>query len=199
MTWKIIVGSCVERMRTLPEASVHAIVTDPPYGLEFMGKDWDRLDAWRDGGGFSRPGIGDRPTAWTSYGGETANPSCRTCGGRARGARKCACPEPDWHVRGEDYHPGQGDRARARRMQDWHEAWAREALRVLRPGGHLLAFGGTRTYHRLACAVEDAGFEIRDSILSISGGGDANTDPSSGHLAWLYGSGRSLPEVAGRQ
>lgn len=56
-------------------------------------------------------------------------------------------------------------------MQKWHEAWAREALRVLKPGGHLLAFGGTRTYHRLACAIEDAGFEIRDSLL------------------WLYGSG----------
>ncbi len=49
--------------------------------------------------------------------------------------------------------------------------WATEALRVLKPGGHLLAFGGTRTYHRLACAVEDAGFEIRDSVI------------------WLYGSG----------
>jgi DNA modification methylase len=50
------------------------------------------------------------------------------------------------------------------------ETW-REALRILKPGGHLLAFGGTRTYHRLACAVEDAGFEIRDSLI------------------WLYGSG----------
>ncbi|NBW17826.1 MAG: site-specific DNA-methyltransferase [Caulobacteraceae bacterium] len=50
------------------------------------------------------------------------------------------------------------------------DLWA-ECLRVLKPGGHLLAFGGTRTWHRLACAVEDAGFEIRDSI------------------AWLYGSG----------
>jgi DNA modification methylase len=46
-----------------------------------------------------------------------------------------------------------------------------EVLRVLKPGGHLLAFGGTRTYHRMACAIEDAGFEIRDSIH------------------WLYGSG----------
>jgi len=46
-----------------------------------------------------------------------------------------------------------------------------ECLRVLKPGGHLLAFGGTRTYHRMACAIEDAGFEIRDSIH------------------WLYGSG----------
>src|SRR5208337_3179496 len=50
------------------------------------------------------------------------------------------------------------------------ETWA-EALRVLRPGGHMVAFGGTRTYHRLVCAIEDAGFEIRDS------------------LAWIYGSG----------
>jgi site-specific DNA-methyltransferase (adenine-specific) len=48
--------------------------------------------------------------------------------------------------------------------------WA-ECLRVLKPGGHLLSFGGTRTYHRMACAVEDAGFEIRDMIQ------------------WLYGSG----------
>jgi hypothetical protein len=56
-------------------------------------------------------------------------------------------------------------------MQAWHETWAREALRVLKPGGHLLAFGGTRTYHRLACAIEDAGFEIRDC------------------LSWMYGSG----------
>jgi site-specific DNA-methyltransferase (adenine-specific) len=50
------------------------------------------------------------------------------------------------------------------------ELW-RECLRVLKPGGHLLAFGGTRTWHRLAVAIEDAGFEIRDNI------------------AWLYGSG----------
>jgi DNA modification methylase len=56
-------------------------------------------------------------------------------------------------------------------FQDWCRLWATEALRVLRPGGHLLAFGGTRTWHRLAVAVEDAGFEIRDSI------------------AWLYGQG----------
>jgi DNA modification methylase len=56
-------------------------------------------------------------------------------------------------------------------FQDWCRLWATECLRVLKPGGHMLAFGGTRTWHRLACAIEDAGFEIRDSI------------------AWLYGSG----------
>lgn len=43
------------------------------------------------------------------------------------------------------------------------EFW-RAVLRVLKPGGHLLAFGGTRTYHRMACAIEDAGFEVRDSL-----------------------------------
>jgi site-specific DNA-methyltransferase (adenine-specific) len=90
-------GDCIDVMRTLPDNSVDSIVTDPPYGLGFMGKAWDALP------------------------------------------------------------PG--------------EDWARECLRVLKPGGHLLAFGGTRTWHRLAVAVEDAGFEIRDSI------------------AWMYGSG----------
>lgn len=50
------------------------------------------------------------------------------------------------------------------------ERW-REVLRVLKPGGHLLAFGGTRTYHRMTCAIEDAGFEIRDSIHWVYGSG----------------------------
>jgi site-specific DNA-methyltransferase (adenine-specific) len=58
------------------------------------------------------------------------------------------------------------------------ETWA-EVLRVLKPGGHLVAFSGTRTYHRMAVAIEDAGFEIRDMI------------------AWHYGSG--FPEVARHQ
>jgi len=68
------------------------------------------------------------------------------------------------------------------------ELW-KHCLRVLKPGGHLLAFGGTRTWHRLACAVEDAGFEIRDTI------------------SWLYGSGfpksldvsKAIDKAAGAQ
>jgi DNA modification methylase len=56
-------------------------------------------------------------------------------------------------------------------FQQWAQAWATEALRVLKPGGYLLAFGGTRTYHRLVCGLEDAGFVIKDT------------------LCWLYGSG----------
>jgi len=100
----LLIGDCIEQMKTLEADSVDAIVTDPPYGLEFMGKEWD---------GFGTP-LG---------------------------------------------------------FQTWSEQWAREALRVLKPGGHLLAFGGTRMYHRLAAGIEDAGFEIRDTLM------------------WLYGSG----------
>jgi hypothetical protein len=54
---------------------------------------------------------------------------------------------------------------------EWCETWAREAYRVLKPGGHLLAFGGTRTSHRLACGIEDAGFELRDAITWLYGQG----------------------------
>jgi DNA modification methylase len=134
--WGIVEGDCVEAMRAMPECSVDAVVCDPPYGLEFMGKQWDA--PWRTGDGFRRsrnPADVGRDDAF----------------GRAS-------------ARAPEYRAGLG-------FQQWCEAWAREALRVLKPGGHLLAFGGTRTYHRLACAVEDAGFEIRDC------------------LAWLYGSG----------
>ena len=90
-------GDCREILQTLPDDSVDAVVTDPPYGLAFMGKRWD----------YDVPSI---------------------------------------------------------------EVWA-ECLRILKPGGHLLAFAGTRTQHRMAVRIEDAGFEIRDQI------------------GWLYGSG----------
>ena len=94
---ELLHGDCLERLRELPDCSVDACVTDPPYGLSFMGKAWDY----------------DVPTV---------------------------------------------------------DVW-REVLRVLKPGGHLLAFAGTRTQHRMAVQIEDAGFEIRDMI------------------AWVYGSG----------
>ena len=50
------------------------------------------------------------------------------------------------------------------------EVW-KEVYRVLKPGAFLLSFGGTRTYHRMACAIEDAGFEIRDQMQWIYGSG----------------------------
>ena len=165
-------GDCLEVMAGIPDGSVDAVVTDPPYGLEFMGREWDA--PWRSGinadAGFSAPGFTDgshrlpRPT----FTGST-NPACRNCGGRQRGRRDgtaiwktCTCESPAFpNVRATEM----------RAFQDWCESWAVECLRVLKPGGHLLAFGGTRTWHRLTCAIEDAGFEVRDSI------------------AWLYGSG----------
>ena len=93
----IICGDCLDVMRGMDAMSIDAIVTDPPYGLGFMGKDWDH-------------GI-----------------------------------------------PG---------VHFWQDA-----IRIAKPGCHLLAFGGTRMFHRLACVIEDAGWEIRDC------------------LGWLYGSG----------
>jgi len=94
---KLITGDCLEVMRGLEDNSVDSVVTDPPYGLSFMGKKWDY----------------DVPS---------------------------------------------------------QEIWE-ECLRVLKPGGYLLSFAGTRTQHRMAVRIEDAGFEIRDMI------------------AWVYGSG----------
>ena len=124
---RVMLGDCIEVLRGMPPASVDAVITDPPYGLEFMGKEWDRLSGkgryqkagvWQDVDGYSPP----------SY-----------VGGFA--------------------------------AQEWHTGWLSEAFRVLKPGGMLFAFGGTRTFHRLACAIEDVGFELRDTLM------------------WLYGSG----------
>jgi DNA modification methylase len=95
----IIQGDCLEKLKELEDNSVDSIVTDPPYGLGFMGKSWDNS------------GIAYNVEMW------------------------------------------------------------KECLRVLKPGGHLLAFGGTRTYHRMASAIEDAGFEVRDMIEWVYGQG----------------------------
>jgi len=94
---RLFEGDCLSVLKVLPDDSVDSIVTDPPYGLSFMGKKWD----------YDVPSV---------------------------------------------------------------EIW-RECLRVLKPGGHLLAFAGSRTYHRLVVNVEDAGFEIRDQIMWIYGSG----------------------------
>lgn len=96
---RILKGDCREQLAKLADCSVDSIVTDPPYELGFMGKQWDAS------------GVAYDATLWA------------------------------------------------------------ECLRVLKPGGHLLAFGGTRTYHRMAVAIEDAGFEVRDSIHWVYGTG----------------------------
>ncbi|MGI5286602.1 DNA-methyltransferase [Nonomuraea polychroma] len=96
----LYVGDCRKQLPlALPDASVDAVVTDPPYELAFMGRSWDAS------------GVAFDPVTW------------------------------------------------------------RECLRVLKPGGHLLTFGGTRTWHRVAVAIEDAGWEIRDTLMWIYGSG----------------------------
>lgn len=99
MSHHIHIGSNLDVLPTLPDNSVDAIVTDPPYELGFMGKSWDST------------GIAYNVDLW------------------------------------------------------------RQCLRVLKPGGHLLAFSGSRTYHRMTCAIEDAGFEVRDQIMWVYGSG----------------------------
>jgi DNA modification methylase len=178
-------GDCIEVMAAMETASIDAIVCDPPYGLEFMGKDWD--SPWRPGdginadAGFSDVGMADgghrlpRP----SFTGST-NPSCLECGGTRRGRRDgtakrrvCVCAEPRFpNVRA----------AEMQAFQAWCGEWAAECLRILKPGGYLLAFGGTRTWHRLTCAIEDAGFEIRDCTADLTG-------QDAPGLIWAYGSG----------
>ena len=148
----------------------HALLTDPPYGMEFMGKKWDGEAGWQAGTGFSKPGIGERQTAWPShtsgndeFGG--ANPTCARCGGRARGKRQCACDAPDWRVKGEKPDPNYGRRrqmlAYERYMRDCFAAF----LPLLHPGAFGMAFASSRGWHRLACAIEDAGYIIHPSIF----------------------------------
>lgn len=186
MRSRLFLGECAARMAGMPEASVGAIVCDPPYGLEFLGKTWDKLD-WQAGGGFAKPGIGARQTAWPSYSATAmhgaANPTCAVCGGRLRGAKKCACPQPHehWKPIGKRRNPENeglpdtmtsGGMARhLDAIATWHQAWLAEAYRVLVPGGVVKAFSGTRTYHRLAAAYAEVGFV------------DINLE------AWGYGSG----------
>jgi DNA modification methylase len=116
-------GDCLEVLRTLPDASVDAVVTDPPYGLAFMGKKWD----------YDVPSV---------------------------------------------------------------EVWA-ECLRVLKPGGHLLAFAGTRTQHRMAVRIEDAGFEIRDMIAWVYGSGFPKSLDVSKAIDKAAGAEREVLGVAG--
>lgn len=93
----VLHGSNLHLLAVVRDNFAHAVVTDPPYGLSFMGRDWDK-----------------------------------------------ALPDP--------------------------RTWS-ECLRVLRPGGHLVAFGAPRLVHRLTCQIEDAGFEIRDQLLWVFGSG----------------------------
>lgn len=118
-------GDCLDVLRTLDGDSIDAIVTDPPYGLAFMGKRWD----------YDVPSV---------------------------------------------------------------EVW-QECLRVLKPGGHLLAFAGTRTQHRMCVRIEDAGFEIRDMIAWVYGSGFPKSHNVSCAIDKAHGHpnrGRAIPTAS---
>jgi len=160
---RITCGDCRDLMKQLPENSVDAIVTDPPYGLEFMGKEWDKLD------GLDSPGYGERPRMTGDHMGK---------GFKAL---------PNYYMAGA-------------KAQTWHGLWAVEALRVLKPGGHALVFGGTRTYHRMVCALEDAGFEIRDTLCWLYGAGFPKSMDVSKAIDKIKGAQREVvgEKVTGR-
>ena len=179
-------GDNVEIMRTyLAPESVDAVVCDPPYGLEFMGKAWDsfRVDdpgtqryrgerAGAQGSAGAEDGAHPaRGTGAVAYGGGTRSKTsrCVGCGKRDQYRNEHACSDTARWVY-EVIDPFAAPPA-SLAFQEWVRTWAAEVYRVLKPGGHLIAFGGTRMFHRAACGIEDAGFEVRDC------------------LSWLYGSG----------
>jgi site-specific DNA-methyltransferase (adenine-specific) len=136
-------GDCIEVMRSLGDSSVDAVVTDPPYGIRFMGKAWDGSD------------IEERHLK--RKGSESHSP-----GAGPNGGHKSIAAEAGKY----DLAP-QAMRA----FQEFSREWAMEAFRVLKPGGHLLSFSSARTYHRMASGIEDAGFELRDQIMWLYGSG----------------------------
>jgi site-specific DNA-methyltransferase (adenine-specific) len=144
----------------MPDNSVDAIVTDPPYGLSFMNKEWD------------------------SYGTDTRQP----------GDEHYVTPDNPFGRSKARY--GYGSRVQ-KSMAAFQLAMTpifKEALRVAKPGAHLLCFGGTRTFHRMACAIEDAGWEIRDCIMWVYGSGFPKSmdvakaiDKSTGYVGEVIG------------
>jgi DNA modification methylase len=171
----LYLGDALEVLREMEPASVDAVVTDPPYGLEFMGSEWDGANGFRRSLNPADAGRDDvfGRASKTSPEYRTGKPSAARIrtkpDQRTNGAAKSVVSVPESYVAGNVY-------------QQWCEAWARECLRVLKPGGHMLTFGGTRTWHRLTCAIEDAGFEIRDSVADLTG----HDAPG---LMWIQGSG----------
>lgn len=117
---KLIHGDALEELRKLPDQSVHACITDPPYFIHGLGRDWNVSKLKPK----SRSGVvgGLRP--------------------------------------GMKFDPKQG-----LNLQAFMEEVSGEVMRVLNPGGFYIAFSQARLFHRLAIAVEDAGFEVRDTLV----------------------------------
>jgi DNA modification methylase len=139
----IHVGDCLEVMARLDACSIDSVVTDPPYGIRFMGKAWDGAD------------IENR------HGARQAAASHAASAGPNGGHKSVAAEAGKY-----DLSP-KGMRA----FQEFSADWAREAIRVLKPGGYCVAFASPRTFHRMVCGLEEAGFEIRDTLMWLFGSG----------------------------
>lgn len=139
----ILIGDSLEVMRTLDANSVDAVVTDPPYGIGFMGKAWDGKDI---------VGRMERRRSMPS-----ADPTCTAAGGHRSAAAAAGLYDlsPQAMVA----------------FQQFTADWCREAFRVMKPGAYLVSFASPRTYHRMACGIEEAGFELRDQIMWLFGSG----------------------------
>ena len=135
--WTIIHGDCLDEMRKMEANSIDAIVTDPPYGLHFMGKDWDSFKQ-KVTHGFNVPGQ-PRITGFAKSDGSAL--------------------------------AGTYDESRNDEFQAFIACVGREALRICKPGAHLLMCGAPRRFHRQICALEDAGWEIRDCVMWLFGQG----------------------------
>ena len=129
-------GKLEDILPTLEENSIDNCVTDPPYGIRFMGKAWDDFDIRHMNN-----------SSWKST--------------RRKGHNHAAM------MAGKYNRSVKANRA----FQEWFEDKARHIYRVLKPGGYFICFCAPRTYHRMVCGVEDAGFEIRDQIQWIFSSG----------------------------
>jgi len=139
-------GDCALVLKEFPENHFDSCVTDPPYGIGFMGKKWDLQDIRHAAERRLQrgPTVDRVATGRTSVG---------------FGAASSVVETYDFSIDG------------MRAFTDWTIEWASEVIRVLKPGAHALIFGSPRTGHRLTVGLEDAGFEIRDTLMWIYGSG----------------------------
>lgn len=159
-------GDCAEVMASMESNSVDAIVTDPPYGLAFMGADWDSF-----GASMGKESIDERRDKMNEYlGANAVVPAFASS------------------------HSHMPKLSEMREFQARMTPIFAEALRVAKPGAHLLCFGGTRTFHRMACAIEEAGWEVRDCIMWVYGSGFPKSmdiakaiDKSTGYVGEVIG------------
>jgi len=139
-------GDLFAVLPTLPANSIDACVTDGPYGIGFMGREWDTF----------KPGAEAERVTENKHA-ASDNPNLK---GRKRGpASSPSAVEYDRTLEGQ------------RAFQAWCEQWAREVFRVLKPGGYIVSCGAPRSHHRMMSGLEDAGFVVRDCFAWLFGSG----------------------------